>query len=185
MAFTVEDGSAVPGANSFVSIADFQTYCADRLIDVTQWSENDTMRCLVLASDFLQAQFGLRFSGVPVSPSQRLCWPRRNARRNMGADGYAWVGIWQFPVAYVIPENEVPVEVIEATCELALRVYANTEGLAPDIQPDDMNVTAQKIQDAVAVTYNRRLPYTVWRYPTMRLQPLLASTASNPRISRG
>lgn len=74
MAFTVEDGTGVTGANSYVSVATFQAYGADR-----QWTlPNDTPTLealLINATDWMETR-NREYVGIPSLPTQGLSWPR-------------------------------------------------------------------------------------------------------------
>jgi hypothetical protein len=74
MALTVENGSLVAGANSYVSIEDARAYAADRGLSLP----DDAAECadvLVRAADYVDS-FRSRFVGMTVSADQSMEWPR-------------------------------------------------------------------------------------------------------------
>lgn len=75
MALVVEDGTGLTNANSFVSVADADTYLADR--GRTAWAALTTQQkeaALINATDFLNAAFG--WVGYRNTATQALAWPR-------------------------------------------------------------------------------------------------------------
>jgi hypothetical protein len=129
MAFTVEDGTGVTGANSYLSVADADTYWADRANasspDGTAWSGASTADkegALVEASQYLDANFQWVWNNPPrwqgwinplgpleaytplKSDGQGLQWPRRAAYDEE---------------TYVLQDG-VPQKVKDATAELAI-----------------------------------------------------------------
>ncbi len=116
MAFIVEDGTGVAGATSYASEDDFDTYTEDRNYTVTV---GDTETALIRATQVLDATYRKRFPGTRTNArSQNLEWPRTNATDDAGNE---------------IAVDEIPVEIIDATCELALRELASPGSTMPDV----------------------------------------------------
>ena len=67
----IEDGTVVPGANSYVTEAELTTYAADRGITLT--AATDVL--LIKAMDYIES---LSFIGSKGSEGQPLQWPRSN-----------------------------------------------------------------------------------------------------------
>jgi len=67
----IEDGTVVPGANSYVTEAELTTYAADRGITLT--AATDVL--LIKAMDYIES---LSFIGTKYSKGQALQWPRSN-----------------------------------------------------------------------------------------------------------
>lgn len=122
MAFTVEDGTGLATANSYVTVQEFRDYHDDRGNDYSSFATGDIQKALVRASDYIDRRFRARFVGIRLREpnSQRMEWPRTNA---FYLDGSNVLG--------------VPIEVKEATHEYALR--ALSAALAPDPTYDDRN----------------------------------------------
>ena len=106
--FQVEDGSGLPDANSFASVAFADAYFADR--GVTTWAgpNADKQTALVRGTDYINSFFEKRFKGVQLTDTQALCFPRDVA-------------------------GALPTALLKATSEYALRALTGTQ-LAPDLQ---------------------------------------------------
>jgi hypothetical protein len=116
MAFVVEDGTGVAGATSYCSEDDFDTYVEDRNYTVTV---GDTETALIRATQVLDATYRKRFPGYRTNGrDQNLEWPRTEATDD--ADN-------------AIEVDEIPIEIIDATCELALRELASPGSTMADI----------------------------------------------------
>jgi hypothetical protein len=111
MAFVVETGAGLSTANSFASVAAADSYVAERGID--GWASLPTASkeaALVKATDYLEASYRASWDGFRVSGTQALSWPRSD------------VIVDEFPV----PANIVPLVVVNACIEMALRAVAGT-----------------------------------------------------------
>lgn len=101
---TIEDGSIVPGADSFVSAADFVIYAADYGVEVPD-AESAQEALLRRAAVQLES---LQWKGSPVSGDQLLSWPRAGVVRN------------DFPVK----PDAIPTQVKQAQMALAAELHA-------------------------------------------------------------
>lgn len=109
---TVETGAGVDGAESYISVADCDTYHANR--NATLWTGIDSVKeaALLKAATYLDGYYRARWKGFQVLPNiQAMEWPRYNVNPFMSID--------------VIPQR-----LKDAQCELALR--ALTAELAAD-----------------------------------------------------
>lgn len=116
-AFTVEDGTGLEGANSYLAVADADDYHDGR--GNAAWAAADAaakQAALVKATDYIDRRFGGRFVGQRLVDTQRLAWPREDA-----------VTVWGVEV------EGIPRVVEEACAEYALRA------LAADLDPDPGN----------------------------------------------
>ena len=164
MAFTVEDGTIVAGANSYATLAFADAYFLERA--VAGWAGADDVKqaALVRATDYIEQRFSERFIGAAVEDTQSLSWPR------VDAGDYA--------------ENEIPVKLQRATCEYALR--ALTAALAPDPAVDESGasvVTVRKKLGPLEKTFqvlDTGKPDLIRAYPAadMIIGPLLLPAAS-------
>ena len=77
MTITVEDGSIVSGANSYVTEAELTAYATARGVTLTTGAE----QLLIEAMDYIEAQ---SFIGTKKTATQALQWPRDNVY----VDGY-------------------------------------------------------------------------------------------------
>lgn len=143
MAFVVETGAGLSDATSYVSVADADAYHTDRGNAVWLTAETDAKQhALVRATAFIDATYRGRFSGYPAM--QRLQareWPRTGAfvriPDNGRSDAFFYgrnYGYTYLDGVYYVPSNQVPREVIAATCEGALRELTQPTALAPDLE---------------------------------------------------
>lgn len=123
---TVEDGTGLPNADSFVSLADCEA--SHLAINGVAWAGTDVDKEAAIrrASQYLSA---LKWVGNKNTREQALAWPRTNA---VDADGFD------------IASDEVPIEVADATCLLAFFELDNPNGLFPQF-------TAGQAQQSVTV----------------------------------
>lgn len=123
MSLTVEDGTCVSGAESYVTVAEVTTYWGNRTQDAINalWVAATTAvkegACREAAA-YLDAVYGPFYKGQRQGYVQGLLWPRSNAKDEAG---------------YPLPP--IPDELKKAMCELAGR--AITDRLAPDVAHSD------------------------------------------------
>lgn len=106
--FTVEDGTGLADANSYLSIADADQYNDDHDADAT-WdglADADKQKHLRLATRYIDAFYGRMWRGGRLEAEQRLDWPRSSAWDD---DGFA------------IDDDAVPSQVEDATAILAIK----------------------------------------------------------------
>lgn len=117
MAFTVEDGTGIEGANSYVSENDLGTYTDDRGVTL---ASGDAEAALIRATASIDAIYRSRFPGWRTNGrSQGLEWPRSGASDAEGNE---------------IAEDEIPVEIVNAVCEFAVRELTTPGSTAPDLE---------------------------------------------------
>ena len=104
MTLIVEDGTAVAGAESYVSVADASLYWSNR--NNQDWNSfSNKEAALREATRYIDQAY--EWVGVKKVPFQALGWPRLQR-------------MWTWSTALLLPGIEtVPVLVKEATCELA------------------------------------------------------------------
>lgn len=126
MAFTLEDGTGIAGANGYIDDTFADTYHTDR--GQTAWLFSDTaglvavtlgqkQAAIIRATDHIDRVFGNAFKGYKGSDAQGLQWPRSAA---FGPSGYALLN--------------VPNQLQRATAEYALRALLYGT-LSPDPPP--------------------------------------------------
>ncbi len=129
----VEDGSGVTGANSYVEQSIADDYWEDRG-DAT-WDaaiSDDKDAALVRATASIDATYRGRFPGYRThGRGQELEWPRTDAYDTEDN---------------LIAADEIPVEIIEATCEAALRELATPGATLPDLQPATKRIKAGSVE---------------------------------------
>lgn len=113
---TVEDGSLVAGANSFVTSGDVTTYCGNRGYAFEDDDSDNLKRAVIKAGDYLRNTARFIYVGALRTATQTMPWPRDDAALYRGPD---------------IASNVVPQCVKDAQCELAYR--ALVKNLQPDV----------------------------------------------------
>ncbi len=116
MALTVETGAVVAGANSYVSVADADAYHLAR--GNALWAGDNAVKEAAIhrAVAFIESRPWKGTKGAYTNP---MCWPRAGV-----------VDRDQFEV----PADTVPVGVVSALCEAALRELVKPGCLAPDLE---------------------------------------------------
>lgn len=110
MQFVVEDGTGKPDANSYASVATADSYFEDAGIATWVGTQDQKQGWLVQATRYVGLRWNTRFIGTPTHSDQALHFPATDAA----------------PYA----DDEVPLPLIQAVCEYALR--AKSGPLAPD-----------------------------------------------------
>ena len=115
MAFVLENGTGKATANSYVSLADADSYVSDYIRNSSTWTSlSDAVKkgYLVEATQSIDLIWGERFIGMKLTQTQALGWPR-----NVGydSDGFS------------VGSDEVPSRVAHATVEMAWR-HLNDDG---------------------------------------------------------
>lgn len=120
MAITIDATVGGASANSFVTLAEAQTYMDGRLNE-SAWelaTTDNQNRALVEATRWLSAK---QWGGLRVSSTQALAWPRYWAENPD----------YQFGGNIYFDSTIIPQRVKDATCELALQfVKAGTSDIA-------------------------------------------------------
>jgi len=121
MAFTLETGSGVAGANAYITAQQFKDHHDDRGQDYTTPLADDPaiQVAIVLATDYVDKRFGRRFRGCRQSSVQGLEWPRLDAYDD---DNF--------------PLQGVPSALVKAVAEYALLAGQLDRNLAPLSPPD-------------------------------------------------
>ena len=135
---TVEDGTGLPGADSYVSVTDCEAYATARGMTFSASPIDDAEAALRRATAWVDGSFRARFPGRRRNGrGQALEWPRVSAT---DAEGNA------------IADDEIPVEIVHATCEAAVRELATPGALSPDVVMAQ-TLKAASVDGAVSVTY--------------------------------
>lgn len=106
---TLETGSGISGANTYVSLAQAETYMEGRLAS-TAWdaaTDDSKNRALVTAVKTMDAR--LRYVGTIVDDQQAMQWPREG----IYYEGHEW------------PDNTIPAQVKDAQVEFAVNLITN------------------------------------------------------------
>lgn len=182
MSLIVEDGSIVPGALSYVSTADADTYHAAR--GITTWAlltQAQKEQALVRATDFMLGRYRGLWKGAKVKYQQSLDWPRVGVTPDDAQNPFSTQVGYGYGYKYVLPYTSVPNEVKNACCELALRAAAGP--LLPDLETR----IVQETVGPITTRYDMNSPQFI-RYAQVDsiLSPLLTSGGSGAtvRLSR-
>lgn len=164
MSLTVEDGTIVTGAESYITVADATTYHAAR--GNTAWaalSDANKEAALRRATDYMVQSYRSRWKGSRATSEQALDWPRIGVE----VDGYA------------VDTDIVPTPVARACAELALR--ASADELAPDL---DRAVVRERV-DVIETEYDTTSPQaTRYRAVDSLLAPYLTGGGTFARVVR-
>lgn len=162
MALVIEDGSGKTNSQSYVTVAEVQAYAALYGLSPSGASEADIMK----AMRYLEGAFYDRWVGLKKTEEQALSWPRAYAARRDG---------------WTIRESEIPKEVKDAVCILALR-SRDSENLLPDITRSDSVIEEQIGPIRVKYADNARVT-TLYRDVEIVIKPIV-SPLGFPKISR-
>jgi hypothetical protein len=135
MTITVETGAGLSNSDAFISVADCDSY--HDLRGNTHWTGSTAHKEAAIrrATAYLSNSYtwaGLRTHGR----SQALAFPRS--------------GIYDKEL-YGIPSDEVPIEIVQATAEIALRELITPNAMTPDFIQSEL-VMKEKV-GALEVTY--------------------------------
>lgn len=153
MAITVEDGSGVAGANSYISIADAKAWASSRGLTFPT-VDADVEKVLLSAMDYLES-LRAQYSGSKSDPANPLQWPRQKATLD---------GVLILPTV-------IPTELKSAQVQLAY------EAQTTELQPtgSGQEVASEQV-DVLNVSYFKRGLSTVqpqFNKALAFLQPLL------------
>lgn len=138
MALIVEDGSGLANAESYVSVSDAVAYASARGLTFTASPAAPAEAALRRATEWLDGTYRNRFPGYRTNGrAQALEWPRTGACDREGNE---------------IASDEIPVEIIHATIEAAVRELASAGSLSPDIVPGKVKKRV-RVEGAVEVEY--------------------------------
>lgn len=124
MAIVVEDGTGLATANSYASVTTADAYHSAR--GNTAWTETSTSpdqgkaAALIRATAYIDAAYRGRFQGYRNNGrTQALEWPR------MGVIDTQY---------FSVSSTAIPIEVVNATCEAAIREIASAGSLTADLE---------------------------------------------------
>lgn len=130
MTLIVEDGTGKVDAESYASVSDFRDYHGKRGNDVTALTDPEVEALLRKATDYIQQTYYGRWAGYRNEEAQALDWPRSYVPRDPSIQYPSPQAVTVDVAGYYYPFNEIPLQLIQATCDLALK--ADTEDLLAD-----------------------------------------------------
>lgn len=176
MPLVVEDGTGIANANSYISIADADTYFNDRGNET--WPDLDSdvkVSALIRATDYLTRTYYGKWAGTKYLLGQSLDWPRAYVRTQ---SDYEYANLYYYGF---YPLSPLPKLLLSATAELAYKV---SQGI--DLDPDLSQGITRETIGPITVEYDknsRRLP--TFSAIEKILAPLLKPVSLNFCISRG
>jgi hypothetical protein len=186
MTLVVEDGTGKANAESYVSVADCAAYATKRALSFPGTDVPNSEAALRLATAFIDNTYRARFTGYRTyRRAQALEWPRVGAYvyiPNNSSD-MAYAGGYD-PAYDYIGQNEIPVEIINATCEAAIREFTTPGTLSPDL--DRGNAVKRLKAGSVEIEYGASATATTtFQTIDLALSGLLRSDAMGVRAVRG
>lgn len=160
-AFVVEDGTGKTDANSYLSVDGADTYHTSFTMSA-EWSGAALaakQNALIVAAQYLDAEYGGRWRGYRAHDTQALAWPRSCVEDD---DGYAVDG------------ESVPQKLKDACAELALRVVLGDSLLGVVTEPGSIASESKSLGPlSKTVTYVAGRPAGGYQYP--KVEALLKS----------
>jgi hypothetical protein len=131
MPLIVEDGSGKPDAESYVSVSDCASYATARGLTFPVEPAANAEAALRRGTSWLDATYRGSFPGRRKNGrAQALEWPRVDAWDNTCPPE-------------PISDDEIPVEIVHACCEAAIRELAAPGSLTPDVIPGKIKKSAK------------------------------------------
>lgn len=152
--FVVEDGSGLSTANSYLSVANADTYHTN-VTRSSDWSGATAavkQNALIVATQYLDIHYQGRWRGCKSSGTQALSWPRHSVEDD---DGY-----W-------LDSSSLPQKLKDACAELALRVVLGDDLLGVATTPGAVvseSVTVGPISESKTYLGGKPLGY---EYPKL------------------
>lgn len=160
MAIIVEDGTGLSNSETYISVAEADTYHANRGNDAWAALTNTVKEQLLRKStDYLSAVYGSSWAGYPVKTTQALDFPRRDVPAPLGWYDY----------------NVIPVPLKQAQAELALIAATTT------LMPTTQTRGKKKVKvGPIEVEYDGTAPTAPkFLFASAKIDPLLKAYASS------
>lgn len=176
---TVEDGSIILGANSFVSLVDWKLHADQRARVYTAVYGDEALKAaLVKMGDYLNS---LPWKGVKTGRDNPMSWPRYGTEvggsiwNQLVYPASEWVGVLDADGFY-IPTDEVPAEVVNAHCEGAWLILTGKD-MEPALARGGQ-VKRKKVDVIETEWFAGAPPTTEFKAVSNRLRGLLKSSFS-------
>lgn len=165
MALTIEDGTGVPGANSYNSLPEIRSFASARGLDLPA-ADADLEILAIQAFDYIES-FRTRFQGMKTTVSLRHQWPRSG----VVVDGY------------YVPSDVIPAELKDAHAQATVEAYST------DLMSNPTAAVKKEKVDVLEVEYQESSPVSMSpSFPKVDafLAPLLSSGGGwRPSVVRG
>ena len=138
MSLTVENGSGLANADSYLSVDDADTYHTAQGAPTT-WSDStdpEKEAALRQATAYLDNRYGPRWVGSRINSTMALAWPRRYVTDRDG---------------YTVDAAAVPRGVKNATAYIALKIREG-DTLVPDVDPGANAVAETVTVGAISIS---------------------------------
>lgn len=168
-ALVIEDGSGVAGANAYLSLDDCAAYCLARGLTFVTSPSSDGEASIIRATAAIDGRYRGVFPGYRThGRGQSVEWPRLAAYDSEG---------------WLINGDEVPQEILDATCEAAVRELAEPGSMMPDLERGGAIQSLKA--GSVAIVYGANADNrTTFTLIDGILSRLLGSTSSNTFVGR-
>jgi hypothetical protein len=135
MAIIVETGSGVPGANSYISQATFETYAETHGLSIAGKTDDEIESAIIRARSWIDNNYRSRWPGVRTYGSgQTTQWPRKAGSYYYGTFVQSsYLSTVTDAEGLPIPINSIPAELIAAAAEAAWRELIKPGSLSPDL----------------------------------------------------
>jgi len=163
---TVEDGSVVTGANTYVSLADATLFCSN--LGLTAWAAEateDQKAAILRGMAFIESQ---SYVGVKEDQDNPLKWPRSGA---YDEDGYA------------IDTDSIPTNIVDGLCRAAYEELIDSGSLLPNAEG---GIKREKI-DVIDTEFFQNpggSATTVFQSVLAYLKPFLSGSGSFANVER-
>lgn len=138
MALVVETGTGASDSESYAAIANIAEYASKHGLTFPASPAGPAEAAARRATAWIDGTYRSRFPGERKNGrEQALEWPRVNAYDDSGNE---------------IEDDEIPAEIVIATCEAAVRELASPGVLSPDVTPGKIK-TEVAVSGAVSVKY--------------------------------
>jgi hypothetical protein len=145
----IEDGTGVATANSYVLLADANTFMNGEVYAV-EWNNSDTeakTRALIAACRMID--YAMTWDGYRSTLTQAMSWPRSRVHNfeienALLADPLAMTSVYY-------PDNTIPQRLKDAQCIQALELLRADRGT----DPGTMGVNSFTLEGALSVTFDK------------------------------
>lgn len=144
MTIIVEDGTGVADANSYVSLEDCIAYCAAQGLNFSASPDVGAEAAIIRARRSLDSMYLSKYPGTRTfGRDQSLEWPRHDLDNSVTGDLVTDIE------GNTIDDEEIPIEIINAQCELAARELVEANSTMPDLDRAVLSIKA----GPVGITY--------------------------------
>jgi hypothetical protein len=135
---TVETGSGTTGANSYISLADANTYFEGNVYASNWTSANDAQRSAALVHATRMIDQQVQWNGFRTFETQPLAWPRQEVFDPDDAEGDN------------LDDTTIPQWLKDVVCELALVLLTG----ARETDPDGQGIAEFELTGVLKVKFN-------------------------------